>query len=74
MTNPQHSTQASPHRHASRQERPDLPGTHVSESVAMSGRCGNIHLASGRICILIERHRGSCEFVDPRDAEEAASR
>lgn len=74
MTNPQHDPQASPHRHERREERPDLPSTHVSESIAMSGRCGNIHLDSGRICILTERHSGSCEFADPHTAEEAASR
>ncbi|QYF91512.1 hypothetical protein KY499_13990 [Arthrobacter sp. PAMC25284] len=62
----------SPHRHERREERPDLPSSHVSEAVAMSGRCGNIHLPSGRTCTLTERHDGSCEFVDPHDAEDAS--
>ncbi len=71
MTSPEPTTPGSPHRHERREERPDLPSSHVSEAVAMSGRCGNVHLASGRICILPERHMGSCEFVDPHDAEDA---
>jgi hypothetical protein len=49
-------------------ERPDLRSVHVREDVARSGRCGNVHMATGRTCILPERHHGSCEFVRPEDA------
>jgi hypothetical protein len=36
--------------------------------VARAGRCGNVHMATGRTCILPERHHGSCEFVRPDEA------
>ena len=49
-------------------ERLDLRSVHVREDVARSGRCGNVHLATGRTCILPERHQGSCHFVGPEDA------
>jgi hypothetical protein len=53
-------------------ERPDLRSVHVHEDVARSGRCGNVHMATGRTCILPERHHGSCEFVGPHEAEGIA--
>ncbi|MDQ0620440.1 hypothetical protein [Arthrobacter globiformis] len=49
-------------------ERPDLRSMHIREDVAQAGRCGNVHLATGRICILPQRHHGSCDFVGPEDA------
>lgn len=53
-------------------ERPDLSSLHVREDVAAAGRCGNVHLPTGRTCTLPERHPGSCQFVGPEDAEDAA--
>jgi hypothetical protein len=53
-------------------ERPDLRSFHVREDVALAGHCGNVHLATGRTCILPERHQGSCDFVGPDDASEVA--
>ena len=53
-------------------ERPDLRSLHVREDVALSGLCGNVHLATGRTCILPERHQGSCNFVGPEDANGVA--
>jgi hypothetical protein len=53
-------------------ERPDLRSFHVREDVALSGLCGNVHLATGRTCILPERHPGSCKFVGPEDAHGMA--
>lgn len=53
-------------------ERPDLRSVHVREDVARTGRCGNVHLATGRTCLLPERHHGSCEFVRPDDASDLA--
>ena len=53
-------------------ERPDLRSLHVREDVALAGRCGNVHLATGRTCILPERHQGSCDFVGPEDASGVA--
>ncbi len=66
-------TSAAPHRHERRDERPDLTSTHVDEDIAMAGRCGNIHVPSGRICTLPERHRGSCHFVTPPEARDAVA-
>ena len=53
-------------------ERPDLNSFHVREDVALAGHCGNVHLATGRTCILPERHQGSCDFVGPEDAGAVA--
>jgi hypothetical protein len=53
-------------------ERPDLRSFHVREDVALAGHCGNVHLATGRTCILPERHHGSCDFVGPDDASAVA--
>jgi hypothetical protein len=53
-------------------ERPDLRSFHVREDVALAGHCGNVHLATGRTCILPERHQGSCDFVGPDDASAVA--
>ncbi len=41
--------------------------THVDTGVASAGLCGETHLATGRVCVLPERHTGGCHFVD-RDA------
>jgi hypothetical protein len=46
--------------------------THVREDVAMAGRCGNVHLPSGRTCTLPVRHPGACNFVGPAEAESVA--
>jgi hypothetical protein len=54
-------------------ERLDLRSLHVREDVARTGRCGNVHLATGRTCILPERHPGSCDFVGPEDAKGLVS-
>lgn len=62
-----------PHEHG--EHRPDLSSTHsthVQADLAMAGRCGNVHLPTGRICTLPERHHGSCEFVGPEEAEKIA--
>jgi hypothetical protein len=53
-------------------ERPDASSLHVREDVAAAGRCGNVHLPTGRTCTLPARHRGSCNFVGPQDAEDVA--
>lgn len=62
----------------SREEAPQDQGsthvTHVREDVAMAGWCGNVHLPTGRTCTLPVRHPGSCNFVGPEDAENAALR
>jgi hypothetical protein len=52
------------------QERSDISNIHVREDVARAGRCGNVHLATGRTCLLPFRHGGPCHFVGPQDAQE----
>ncbi|MCU1512016.1 MAG: hypothetical protein JWM01_479 [Arthrobacter sp.] len=52
--------------------RPDLSSTHVREDVALAGHCANVHLPTGRTCTLPVRHPGSCRFVGPEDAQQAA--
>lgn len=64
------SVNAEAHDHSG--DRPDLSSLHVREDVAAAGRCGNVHLATGRTCTLPERHPGSCNFVGPADAEDVA--
>ena len=35
----------------------------VDGAVAGQHLCGNLHLPTGRVCLLPERHRGGCEFT-----------
>jgi hypothetical protein len=35
----------------------------VDDAVAGQHLCGNLHLPTGRVCLLPERHRGGCEFT-----------
>jgi hypothetical protein len=43
-------------------ERLDLHNRHCHPDTARAGQCGEIHLATGRICQLPARHPGSCRF------------
>lgn len=55
------------------QPRSDLRNLHVREDIALAGRCGNVHLATGRICTLPARHSGPCQFVAPEEANKVLS-
>ena len=44
-------------------ERLDLHNASIDEPAAAAGRCGMIHLPSGRICGARARHAGGCTFV-----------
>jgi hypothetical protein len=35
----------------------------VDDAVAGQHLCGNLHLPTGRVCLLPERHRGGCQFT-----------
>jgi hypothetical protein len=59
-------------REPAAQDQSSTHVTHVREDVAMAGRCANVHLPTGRTCTLPARHPGSCNFVGPEDAENAA--
>ena len=44
-------------------ERLDVHNAAVDEPAAAAGRCGAIHLPTGRICRASARHTDGCEFV-----------
>jgi hypothetical protein len=50
--------------------RPDLSNANVREDLATAGRCGMVHLPTGRTCLLPFRHSGPCEFHQPQEAED----
>jgi hypothetical protein len=54
--------------------RSDWSNIHVREDLARAGRCGNVHLATGRTCLLPLRHHGPCEFHNPQEAEDILRR
>ena len=54
--------------------RSDLSNIHVREDLARAGRCANVHLATGRTCLLPLRHFGPCEFHNPQEAEDILGR
>jgi hypothetical protein len=43
----------------------------INTAAAQAHRCGMTHLASGRICLLPERHSGSCDFTWQQNDIEA---
>jgi hypothetical protein len=43
-------------------ERLDLHNAAIDEPAATAGRCGTIHLPTGRICRAIARHADGCDF------------
>jgi hypothetical protein len=43
-------------------ERLDLHNASIDEPAAAAGRCGMVHLPTGRICRAPARHDGGCEF------------
>lgn len=53
--------------------RPDLSNVAVREDLARAGRCALVHLPTGRICLLLLRHHGPCEFHRPQDAADVVS-
>lgn len=46
----------------SRPVRDESHNTQINTVAAQAHRCGMTHLATGRICLLPERHSGSCDF------------
>jgi len=46
-----------------RPDRLEIHNIEVDEVVAAQHLCGTVHLASGRVCLLPERHRGGCQFT-----------
>lgn len=54
---------------AHRDDRQELHNTSIDEEAAEVGACAQVHLPTGRTCILEHHHEGSCNFV-PRDELE----
>jgi hypothetical protein len=52
-------------------DRQDLHNASVDKQVADAGRCGQVHLATGRTCTLEQGHSGSCDFASPDKVEES---
>jgi hypothetical protein len=44
-------------------ERLEIHNIEIDRAVAARHLCGNLHLPTGRVCLLPERHRGGCEFA-----------
>ena len=44
-------------------ERIDVHNTNVNEAAARAGRCGMVHLPTGRMCRLPSLHEGACDFA-----------
>lgn len=56
-------------------ERLDLHNPAVDEGLARHGGCGALHLATGRRCVLPDRHGGSCRFeLGPAEGDVKAAR
>lgn len=53
--------------------RPDLNNANIREDLAGRGRCGMVHLPTGRTCLLPFRHHGPCEFHRPQEAEDVVT-
>jgi hypothetical protein len=47
--------------------RDESHNSEINTVAAQAHRCGMTHLATGRICLLPERHRGSCDFSQQQD-------
>ena len=51
--------------------RREIHNSEIHTTAAAARRCGMTHLASGRVCLLPERHPGACDFHDPADVWSA---
>ena len=50
--------------------RDESHNTEINTAAAQAHRCGMTHLATGRCCLLPERHPGSCDFSNRQDEVE----
>ena len=51
------------------QDRPWVHNPSVDEAFALRGVCGQVHLPTGRTCVLPLRHTGSCASLPRHRAE-----
>jgi hypothetical protein len=54
-------------------ERTELHNASIDDDVGAAGRCGLIHLPTGRICIREHPHGGSCELAAADKAHDLAA-
>jgi len=52
-------------------DRPDVHNPEVDERLAGLGACAQVHLPSGRVCVLGHRHGGPCTFVPAQEAADS---
>jgi hypothetical protein len=52
-------------------DRPDVHNPAVDERLAGLGACAQVHLPSGRACVLEHRHGGPCTFVPALEAADS---
>ena len=52
-------------------DRQETHNTCVDDKSAATGACAQLHVQTGRICVLGHHHAGSCDFV-ARDRVEAS--
>jgi hypothetical protein len=55
-------------------ERQELHNASVDEEVARAGCCAQVHLPTGRTCVLEHGHDGSCHFVAHDELYESLPR
>jgi hypothetical protein len=48
---------------------PEVHNSATDEYAALLGGCGQVHLASGKMCDLRHAHEGSCEFTAAAQVE-----
>ena len=49
-------------------DRLDVHNTNINEAAARGGRCGTVHLPTGRMCQLPALHDGACHLTFPDPA------
>jgi len=73
MTNqPMYQPDFQPMYQPMNRERMERHNASVDEDLAAVGRCAQIHLPTGRICVLEHTHPGSCQFITPEEVAHGA--
>ncbi|WP_407342885.1 hypothetical protein [Pengzhenrongella phosphoraccumulans] len=55
-------------------ERPEVHNAAVDAVRRRQGACAQVHLPTGRICVLRHGHGASCEFVPAGEADASLAR
>ena len=54
-------------------ERADIHNATIDTDAADAGLCGQLHLRTGRACVLPARHPGECVFHDSETVDNAVA-